>query len=272
MKLAARTALGAALACIAAAALAAEPLTQTTISVFSGGKEAAGWTFPIGAQVELSAIGNKVVKTDKGMRYSGNVMGRIIAPGGESIIYGDEVVLATETITPERARAVRDLDAMAGPDQKYRAKTMDGTELTKEEWKLQTDIDVANMKRLAEIVDAFGWPGIRFAGRASQTAFLVLQHADIDTQRKYLPLLREAVGRKDALGGHLAMLEDRVRVADGKPQLYGTQLGGAPLRFDPIEDEAHVDERRASVGLPPMAEYARMFGASYTPPTAPATP
>lgn len=106
---------------------------------------------------------------------------------------------------------------------------------------------------------------------AAWTAFLVLQHADTGTQRKYLPLLRDAVRRKDALGSHLAMLEDRVRVADGKPQLYGTQLGGAPLRFDPIEDEAHVDERRAGVGLPPMAEYARMFGASYTPPAAPAT-
>lgn len=59
------------------------------------------------------------------------------------------------------------------------------------------------------------------------------------------------------------MLEDRVRVADGKPQLYGTQLANNPLRFEPIEDEAHVDARRSSVGLPPMAEYARMFGLSY---------
>jgi hypothetical protein len=162
-----------------------------------------------------------------------------------------------------RAKAVRDLEAMAVPDQLYRGKSITG-DLPPEEWKKQGEIDAANMKRLAEIIDTFGWPGMRFAGAASSTAFLVLQHADHASQRKYLPLLREAVKRHDAVGSELAMLEDRVRVADGKPQLYGTQLtAGKPLRFAPIEDEAHVDERRAGVGLPPLAEYAKMFGLSY---------
>jgi len=271
MPFASRTAL-AALFLAGAAAQAAEPLTQVSITVYSGGKEVAGWVYPAGERVGLSAIANKTEKTAHGVHYTGNVMGQVEASGGRTIVYGDELVLTREPITPGRMAAVHDLEAMAAPDQKYRAKTMDGKELTKEEWKLQTDIDVASMKRLAQIIDAYGWPGVRFAGRASQTAFLVLQHADHDTQRKYLPLLRDAVSRNDALGGHLAMLEDRVRVADGKPQLYGTQLGGAPLRFDPIEDEAHVDERRAAVGLPSMAEYARMFGVSYTPVKAPAAP
>jgi len=271
MPFAFRTAL-ATLLLAGAAVHAAEPLTQVSITVYSGGKEVAGWVYPAGERVGLSAIANNTGKTANGVHYTGNVMGQVEAYGGRTIVYGDELVLTREPVTAERMEAVHDLEAMAEPDQKYRARTMDGHELTKEEWKLQTDIDVANMKRLAQIIDTFGWPGVRFAGRASQTAFLVLQHADTDTQRKYLPLLREAVKRNDALGGHLAMLEDRVRVADGKPQLYGTQLGGTPLRFDPIEDEAHVDERRAAVGLPPMAEYARMFGTSYAPPTAPARP
>jgi hypothetical protein len=151
------------------------------------------------------------------------------------------------------------------PDQLYRGRTVTG-EMPPEEAKKQIEIDVANMKRLADIVDAFGWPGIRFAGAASQTAFLVLQHADTASQRKYLPQLREAVMRHDALGSDLALLEDRVRVADGKPQLYGTQLALNPLRFQPIEDEAHVDQRRRSIGLPPLAEYAKRFGLDYTPP------
>jgi len=37
------------------------------------------------------------------------------------------------------------------------------------------------------------------------------------------------------------------------------------------EDKAHVDERRRSVGLPPLAEYAKMFGLSYPPASAPAS-
>lgn len=258
-----------------AAARAAEPLTQVTISVYSGGREVAGWVYPIGERVGLSAIANKIEKSDKGARYSGNVMGQVEASGGRYIVYGDEVVLTREAITPERVKAVHDLEAMDGPDQKYRAKTMHGGQLTPEEWKLQNAIDAANMKRLAEIVDAYGWPGLRFAGRASSTAFLVLQHADHDSQVEYLPLMRDAVRRNEALGSQLAMLEDRVRIADGKPQLYGTQLsapaGGAP-HFDPIEDEAHVDERRAAVGLQPLAEYAKLFGLAYTPAKPQATP
>lgn len=252
------------LACIAQTSQADDGPTQTTISVHAGGKPVGGLIFPIGAKVKTSAVANRVDTGDKQIRYAGNVQGRITVPAGEVILFGDELVVSTEAISAERQRAVRDLEAMAGPDQLYRGRSLTG-ELSAEEWKLQTNIDVANMKRLAEIIDSFGWPGLRFAGAASQTAFAVLQHADPASQRKYLPLLRDAVGRSDALGSHLAMLEDRVRLGEGKPQLYGSQLSGDPLRFDPIEDEARVDERRRSIGLEPLADYARRFGLTYTP-------
>ena len=35
------------------------------------------------------------------------------------------------------------------------------------------------------------------------------------------------------------------------------------LELYPIEDAAHVDERRKSVGLTPMAEYLKLFGLDY---------
>lgn len=255
------------LACIAQTAQMAQAddgLTQTTISVHAGGKPVGGLMFPIGAKVKTSAVANRIDTGDRQVRYAGNVQGRITVLAGEVILFGGELVVSTEAISAERHRAVRDLEAMAGPDQLYRGRSLSG-ELSAEEWKLQTSIDVANMKRLAEIIDSFGWPGLRFAGAASQTAFAVLQHADPASQRKYLPLLRDAVGRSDALGSHLAMLEDRVRIREGKPQLYGSQLSGDPLRFDPIEDEARVDERRRSIGLEPLADYAKRFGLTYTP-------
>ncbi|MGK5035022.1 DUF6624 domain-containing protein [Janthinobacterium sp. LB3P118] len=253
------------LACITQPIYADGGQTQTTISVYTEGKLVAGMMFPIGSKVELSAMANRIDTGDKEARFRGNVQGRFTPPAGQSIVlFGEEVVVSTESISAERAKAVQDIEAMAGPDQLYRGRLENG-DLTPDEWKQQTAIDVANMKRLAEIIDAYGWPGLRFAGAASQTAFLVLQHADHASQGKYLPLLHDAVKRSDALAGHFAMLDDRVRIADGKFQRYGSQLSTNPLRFKPIEDEAHVDERRRSIGLEPLADYAKRFGLTYSP-------
>ncbi|OFJ46564.1 hypothetical protein BA896_021240 [Janthinobacterium lividum] len=221
--------------------------------------------FPIGAKVELSAMANRIDTGVREARFMGNVQGRFTPPAGQAIVlFGQEVVLSTEAISAERVKAVQDVEAMAGPDQLYRGRSENG-DLTPDEWKQQTAIDVANMKRLAEIIDTYGWPGLRFAGAASQTAFLVLQHADHASQSKYLPLLHDAVKRSDALGSHFAMLDDRLRIADGKLQRYGSQLSTNPLRLQPIEDEAHVDERRRSIGLEPLADYVKRFGLTYSP-------
>jgi hypothetical protein len=254
-----------ALAAVVLSARAEDGLSQTTVSFYADGKPVGGIIFAIGAKTGMSAKANHAENDKTSQHLTGNVQARLIPDGGQSfILFGEDVVLSNASISAEHAKAVRDLEAMGATDQLYRGRSSN-VELTPDEWKQQTAIDVANTKRVAEIIEAFGWPGLRFAGAASQTAFLVVQHADNDTQRKYLPLLRDAVKRGDARGDDLALLEDRVRVFDGKPQLYGSQLSGKPLKFFPIEDEAHVDERRRSIGLPPLAEYAQMFGLTYTP-------
>ena len=158
------------LACIAHTAHADEGLTQTTISVHAGGKPVGGLIFPIGAQVKTSAVANRIDTGGQQVRYAGNVQGRITVPAGEVVLFGEELVFSKEDISAERQRAVRDLEAMAASDQLYRGRSLTG-QLSAEEWKQQTAIDVANMKRLAEIIDRFGWPGLRFAGAASQTGW-----------------------------------------------------------------------------------------------------
>jgi hypothetical protein len=62
-----------------------------------------------------------------------------------------------------------------------------------------------------------------------------------------------------------AMLTDRVLIHAGKPQRYGTQFrdDGSGLKPGEMEDPAHVDQRRASVGLGPLAEYACVIQAMY---------
>lgn len=131
----------------------------------------------------------------------------------------------------------------------------------------QQAIDEANLKRLSQLIDMQGWPKSSVVGgKAATAAFLVVQHSDLAAQKRYLPLLREAVADKEAQSDHLALLEDRVLMGEGKKQLYGSQLQGngkGGWEFYPIEDEANVDQRRKAVGLPPLAEYAQQFGVDY---------
>ena len=60
---------------------------------------------------------------------------------------------------------------------------------------------------------------------------------------------------------------EAVSTARHEPQVYGTQLdvvaGRAVLK--PIRDSAHVDARRAAVGLPPLRDYLRVIDSIYTP-------
>src|SRR4030095_16431980 len=71
-----------------------------------------------------------------------------------------------------------------------------------------------------------------------------------------LPAIEQAHARGDLKGEAVAMLVDRVQVHEGSPQTYGTQISLHDGRWvlDPIADSAHVDERRARMGVPPPAE------------------
>ena len=126
-----------------------------------------------------------------------------------------------------------------------------------EEWHR---VDTGNTRWLADLVATRGWPGRTLAGPdGAEAAWLLAQHADLDPelQRTFLEALRGAVTDGEAAPGNLAYLEDRVRVHDGRPQLYGTQftVTDGELRPSPIEDPERLDERRAEAGLGPFAAY-----------------
>ena len=135
----------------------------------------------------------------------------------------------------------------------------------------QESIDRRNRKELVKIIERFGWPGISMVGMdAYRAAFLVVQHADLTYQKRYFDLIKEATGRNEARASDFAMLQDSILTKEGKKQIYGTALHtndktGA-LELFPIEDEANVDARRASVGLPTMTEYLKAMGLEYKPP------
>ena len=122
------------------------------------------------------------------------------------------------------------------------------------------EYDSAHLVFVKNVLDSIGWPGFIEVGREGNAAiFLVIQHADSATQRKYLPLLREAVKNHKALPADMALLEDRVLLNMNKKQIYGSQIGIEPetgaAYVLPLEDPDRVDERREKVGLGPMANY-----------------
>ena len=121
--------------------------------------------------------------------------------------------------------------------------------------------DSINTIKLTKLLDKYGWPNSKTAGKnGSIIAFYVIQHAELDVQVKYLPLIRDAVKNKNLDAGSLAMLEDRVALGQGKKQIYGSQIeSNAEGAFivSPLEDPDNVDKRRANVGLEPMVQYVK---------------
>lgn len=194
--------------------------------------------------------------------------------------------LAQDAVRPPRLNKPlqRELLRMETEDQKYREMieaemikmSSSGTAEASKHYiaivKQQDEIDLRNSARLDRIIKQYGWPGRSLVGKDGATAaFLILQHSNLSYQQKYLPLLKEASKKGEARAADAAMLEDRVLVREGKKQIYGTQLHSGPetggkLVLSPIEDDEHVDERRASVGMMPLAEYLKHFGMEYKPP------
>lgn len=131
--------------------------------------------------------------------------------------------------------------------------------------KIGVELEKKNLVKVKAILKQYGWPGPDQVGHEANSAlFLVIQHADIATQEEYLPLMRKAVAEGKALPMHLALLEDRVALRQGKRQIYGSQIGQDEQTGEsyvlPLADPDRVDERRRSVGLPPLAEYVTKWG------------
>lgn len=130
-------------------------------------------------------------------------------------------------------------------------------------------LDRAHTERMRQVLSTSGWPGKSLVGaEGSSAAWLLVQHAthDLAFMKSGLALMAEAVRTSEASPQEFAYLMDRVRLQDGKAQVYGTQFIIGPdkiLRVQPIEDPAHVDNFRAQIGLPPLAEYERQLRKVY---------
>jgi hypothetical protein len=125
--------------------------------------------------------------------------------------------------------------------------------------------DSIDLVKVLAIVAKYGWLGPNDVGdQCSSAMFMVVQHAGLPTQQKYLPMLREAEAKGKLRARHLALLEDRVAVLTHHKQLYGTQIywdtRTSSYFLAPLEDPDHVDERRIGMGMTELKDYLSGFG------------
>ena len=126
-------------------------------------------------------------------------------------------------------------------------------------WQTILKNDSINLIKVSKILDTQGWPSKNKIGvRGTSTLFLVIQHSNLKTQLKYLPLITRAVESDNLPKRQYAMFYDRLVLGQGKRQVYGTQLAIGKESKDPyvlpLDDAKNVDKRRAEMGLNSMQE------------------
>ena len=176
----------------------------------------------------------------------------------------------------ERRAVARELARRAAIDQAWREAiygsehdALTGEALGWAAWSALCHVDNGDGDYLRAVVALAGWPRISVYGRtAAENAWLIVQHADDqpEFQERALALMEPLLADHEVDPRNYALLFDRVALARRRPQLYATQFGegiGGCLAARPVEDRAHVDERRAAMGLPPLAEYAAALERTY---------
>ena len=161
----------------------------------------------------------------------------------------------------------RVLEDVYDKDQAARAWTVGMTSLSADEIVEYTAemerVDSLNQTMVFGILDNDGWP----SDKANRAIWIVIDHSDLTSRSKYLSFVRAKADEGILDKSDYAMLNDRVLMEEGKPQVYGTQIKMAAT-FDgedmamqlylwPVENPDALDSLRRSVGLSPIEEYLR---------------
>jgi hypothetical protein len=166
------------------------------------------------------------------------------------------------------AAYAQDLAAMAGADAALRARQdllapPDAPAQGRRRDQLAL-VERSNGARLKALLADCGWPRRGVHGeQAGKDAWRLVRQAgeDLALQKAVAQHLEQAVLRGEAPGRELAQLDDRIAVAEGRPQRYGTrmrQVDACHWVPYPMDDRARVAERRAQVGLPTLEQQESM--------------
>ena len=122
-----------------------------------------------------------------------------------------------------------------------------------------------------DIIEKHGWLGrSKVGGKANTALFLVIQHASLEAQEKYIPLLQASVEAGESSGSHLALMQDRILMRKDQPQIYGSQVSYNPETGEgsvfEIQDPEYVNQRRKAIGLGPIEDYLKKWDIEWTVP------
>lgn len=128
-------------------------------------------------------------------------------------------------------------------------------------------IDRENTRELERIVARHGFPNADLIGSdIIGDVFTVIIHSrSLDFQKRNLSGLNEIAKTHPYKKPDIALLTDKILVAENKPQIYGTQFKfeNGKMTLHPTTEPEKLDQRRAEMMLPPMAEYAKMLEEMY---------
>lgn len=126
--------------------------------------------------------------------------------------------------------------------------------------------------RLAQIVDAHGWPGLRLVGPEAADAAWSIARRAVGSRPEcgsWLPPLHDAAVLGEADPRHFATLADAVAAAAGDPQPYGTLAtlaADGEVEFStPLADPPGLQARRDELGLPSLATDAPYLATGLVP-------
>lgn len=112
--------------------------------------------------------------------------------------------------------------------------------------------DTLTFHNLDYMLSRYGYPPKERVHEASVIPFYILSFAPTGIKEKYLHLLIKAANKGDIEWKSLAFYIDKIKVAKGEKQVYGTQYFYKNKKFEtyPIEEPEKLTERRKQAGLP----------------------
>lgn len=133
-------------------------------------------------------------------------------------------------------------------------------------------IDKLNQKLVFNILDSIGWPQ-NLSHVANNAIFLTIDHAKLDSQEKYFPLVEEQMKQGNISKSSYATLLDRILMLSGKKQIYGTQTRSKnqkekddAIYIWPIQDAQKVDSLRNEMELMPLEMYIQIISSTFKKP------
>jgi len=124
-------------------------------------------------------------------------------------------------------------------------------------------IDLQHAAPLQAILNKYGVPNYVMVGPEAAGEFVIMiQHQPARFRQQVLPKLKANVDMGQADPESYALVYDRSQRDTGKKQLYGEQFEcnpGERLHPAPLADEAHVNQRRAELGLIRIEFYVRLL-------------